>query len=193
MLPEMKTKWHDLTKLSGPRGREDAQAGWHAFIGRKYANQSILDVGAGLGLSRERMQMNNGVANGNRVTLQDLGPGLAVDLRCDVSEISDQAYDLVTCFDVLEHVLDPLPFVTHLARIAKFEAFITTPNWDVFHAGNDFHCCEYTPQQLLYLFKDLHVVELWTADPQGYQPQPRTQNAFLALREPALAVLFRSK
>lgn len=188
LMPEFKTAWHDLTRLPGERGREDAQGGWHAFIGSRYSQQTILDVGAGLGLSRSRLAQN-----GNVVTLQDPGPDLNVDLRCDVAEIASKSYDLVTCFDVLEHVLSPEPFVAHLARIARVGAFITTPNWNVFHAGNDFHCCEYTPRQLLHLLRDLIVLQLWVADPQGYRPQQVSHEEFVAIDHPALAVLFTDK
>ena len=51
-----KTKvFRDLALFDGTLGREDCQIGWQIFVGNKYKNKSILDVGSGLALSKDRM------------------------------------------------------------------------------------------------------------------------------------------
>jgi 2-polyprenyl-3-methyl-5-hydroxy-6-metoxy-1,4-benzoquinol methylase len=48
--------FRDLALFDGQLGREDCQSGWQIFVGNRYKNKSILDVGSGLGLSKDRMQ-----------------------------------------------------------------------------------------------------------------------------------------
>jgi hypothetical protein len=137
-----KDHWIDLALHGGDMGREDCQAGWHRFyagLARQLGVTGTLDVGSGLGLIRGRVP---------GVVTQDVGPGLAVDLAYPVADIPAGSYDAVTCFDVIEHVVEDVTFLRHLRRIARRYVFITTPNWHVSRAANGCHCREHTPAEL---------------------------------------------
>jgi hypothetical protein len=140
----MREGWYDLAKMPGEKGREDLQAGWHAWAGEFLWEAGVLDVGAGLGRSRGRLRTGS-------VTLQDVGPGLPVDIRADVSLIDAKSYDAVTAFDVIEHVEDDETFLAHLVRIARKWVILTTPNFDVSHCRNPAHVREYSPYQWVEL------------------------------------------
>ena len=68
-MSALKQQWTDLAQIEGPEGRPDMQFGWQVWAGSRFRKSQILDVGAGLGQSRERLQ-----AFENIVTLQDVAP-----------------------------------------------------------------------------------------------------------------------
>jgi hypothetical protein len=82
----------------------------------------------------------------------------------DISAIDDNAFDCVTCFDVIEHVVEDYAFFRNLFRIARQRLFITTPNYTRSKAQNHCHCREYTiPQFCNFFYPD----ELWSGAPDG--------------------------
>ena len=102
-------------------------------------HKRVLDVGCGGGLLAEAM-----AAKGARVTGIDMvGPalavaqkhasegGLSVDYRRSTAEAwageHREAYDVVTCMELVEHVPDPAGLITALARMVR-------PGGDVFFA-----------------------------------------------------------
>ena len=106
-------------------GRGDFQRAWHEHAGRMFSRKTILDVGAAIGLSRERL------ANGgqNVVTTQDIGRSLmlSVDVICEIGKMRG-AWDVVTAFDVVEHAPDAAAFLADLVRLALEGVLLTTPN-----------------------------------------------------------------
>lgn len=148
----MAKKFTDISKTGGEYGRGDAQFGWHLFVGNLYKNKRILDVGAGLGLSKSRLGVN-----GNSVTLQDPAPSLPCDITSPVEDIMDGSFDVVTAFDVLEHVEKDVEFVAQLVRIAREKVVFTTPNYNISKNGNPCHVREYTPEQIVELVKPYKV------------------------------------
>ena len=102
----------DLAFQSGSEGRRDSQTGWQDFVGTVVAKKSILDVGSGLGHSRARLSRN-----GNIITLQEPAPDLEADIKVGIEEIENLSYDIVTCFDVIEHIPDDKTFMKNLFRI----------------------------------------------------------------------------
>jgi hypothetical protein len=185
LLPA-KPVWVDLAHRGGGVGREDCQEGWHALAARLFAGRDLLDVGAGLGYSRARL-----APAARRLRLQDPGTGLPVDLACPVSDIPARDSEVVTAFDVLEHVEDDRGFVESLLRIASDAVFLTTPNWLVSRAANPHHCREYTPSQLLALLDGLPVAELWAGNPRGTTLQRLERTEFARHTSPHQAVLLR--
>ena len=106
-------------------GSGDLQRVWHEFAGGLFDGKTILDVGCGrAALSRERL------ARGGRnvVTLQDIDRAimLVADLICDVKDLPGK-WDIVTAFDVVEHVPDAAKFLKEIGRHAKDGIFFTTP------------------------------------------------------------------
>lgn len=95
------------------------------------AHQRVLDVGCGGGLLAEAL-----ARAGARVTAIDLAPGmievarlhaleasLAIDYRLAAAEelavAAPQAFDVVTCMEMLEHVPEPEGMVATLARALR--------------------------------------------------------------------------
>jgi 2-polyprenyl-3-methyl-5-hydroxy-6-metoxy-1,4-benzoquinol methylase len=173
---------------TGTKGREDLQSGWHSFFGNGFRHQSILDVGAGLGHSKGRL-----ATNGNHVTTLDNGPDLPVDLHSDVVDLADASFDVVTAFDVIEHVDDDFGFVAQLLRVARTAVVLTTPNIWVSHCDNPYHIREYSPAlllDLLFTFPDIIRVDTFaSADSSGANPTLLRPSQFLGTELPVLGVV----
>lgn len=162
-------------------GREDCQDGWQNMIGHRFNDVSILDVGAGLGLSRRRL-------GNNSITLQDIGIDLPVDTVLPVGQIESNSFDVVTAFDVIEHVVDDIEFLSQLCRISRHAVFITTPNLLISRAGNGCHCREYSPIEFLKLFESLRT-DFWVGDGRGLTARWIGQSLFSVHKEPHQAVM----
>lgn len=166
MAKEMKTRsgndFIDLKDIGGAEGRGDGQFGWMLYFGKYFSNKSILDVGAGLGHSRERLSVN-----GNTVTLQDTAPDLPVDIKEDISTISSKSYDIVTCFDVIEHIPDDYNFLKKMHDISREGVVISTPNFMVTGCKNEYHIREYTPRELYDLCMKVYVDDVFPLDVQS--------------------------
>jgi 2-polyprenyl-6-hydroxyphenyl methylase/3-demethylubiquinone-9 3-methyltransferase len=95
------------------------------------AGRRVLDVGCGGGLLAEGM-----ARRGARVTAIDLSPGalevarlhaleagVAVDYRQvaaeELADTDHDAFDLVTCLEMLEHVPDPALVIQAIARLVR--------------------------------------------------------------------------
>lgn len=177
----------DGARHGGAEGRWDAQPSWHALFGRALRGKTILDVGAGLGHSRERLA---GPDRSNIVVLHDVAPDLPVDLNCPLELIPDKSFDVVSAFDVIEHVEDDGTFLAQLCRIARETVILTTPNWRVSRCGNPFHVREYTPEQLLDLVRPHAIRALYTdADGSGNGAEQQSVEAFIGTNAAALGLV----
>jgi len=156
-------------------GREPCQLGWYEFVGSYIATEtatdlkrpSILDVGTGV--SYDGLQLLREKAVAMTVTGIDTDKrlhGLHDDVAVlDIANVADNAYDYVTCFDVIEHVVDDLEFLDHLRRVARRGVFVTTPNFTRSRCANHHHCREMTIPEFL---RHYQPSELWVASPDGY-------------------------
>ena len=106
-----------------------------------------------------------------------------------VNEIVGQSFDVVTCFDVLEHVAEDAAFVANLVRIARHWIVITTPNFEISHAENPFHCREYTGPEMLNLLHPYRVHSLWGGNSHGTDRSLLTDSQFRQHRWPSHAVI----
>lgn len=178
-----KEHWTDLATRSGSEGREDCQGGWQLLASNLIPpNMTILDVGAGLGRSAGRL-------GHSRTTTQDPALGLLdVQLTTPIENIPDQSYDAVTCFDVIEHVMEDITFLDHLKRIARRYVFITTPNFNVSRAANGCHCREYTPFEFMQLMKGIGRT-LWCGNGPGTDYTKSPEHAFVKHTYPHQAAL----
>lgn len=110
-------------------GRGDLQRVWHEWVGQTTSGKTILDVGAGIGLSKARLERDGA----NRVTTLDIERSMMgrVDLIADPRDLCGK-WDVVTAFDVVEHVPDAEAFLRQLARLAVEAVIFTTPAWQAY-------------------------------------------------------------
>jgi hypothetical protein len=163
--PTKKESFVDLANIGGTAGREDFQSGWHTFVGQSRKHQRILDVGAGLGHSRYRLENNES----NWVVLQDPSESMTeVDTHQSVYNFKPWSFHTVTAFDVIEHVDEDWPWLANLLRIASHSVILTTPNILVSEAKNHCHIREYTPLQLYWMCSRLgSVIDCRDGMPDG--------------------------
>ena len=90
-------------------------------------------------------------------TLQDPGPNLPVDITVGIETIESKSFDVVTAFDVIEHIKNDKEFISHMLRIARSLIVITTPNFNISGCKNKYHHTEYTPSQFVELFDEKKI------------------------------------
>jgi SAM-dependent methyltransferase len=123
------------------------------------AGRSVLDAGCGTGYGA-RLLAEAGAAEVIGVdlaagVLETMAPSMpdavtlvAGDLRA--LDYPDDRFDLIVCFEVIEHFMDPLTVLDELARVLTPAGvlLISSPNRGVFPAGNPHHLHEFQPQEL---------------------------------------------
>jgi hypothetical protein len=67
--------------------------------------------------------------------------------------IASKAYDSVTCFDVIEHVVEYGRLAWNMARISRRYVFITTPGAECTENKSPYHFHELHPWELVQLFE----------------------------------------
>lgn len=155
-------------------GRGPSQMGWYTFMAGVVEGQTVLDVGCGSG-------------EGLRVLSQHASHALGIDLderlqRSDVNveiksvvDIPDKSYDVVVCFDVIEHVEQDQAFLAELFRVARKAVFVTTPNYAMSFNRNPYHVREYTPREFARLFDGYGDVTLYAGTAKGREHQVLTR------------------
>lgn len=118
----------------------DLQADLHVFFNTLVHGKRVLDVGAGLGRSKARV-------TSNAVTTYEPSPYCRAYV--DTAVLPTTPFDVVTAFEVLEHVEDDLAFLRQLDALATQAIFLTTPNWYVARCQSDYHYREYTPDEFV--------------------------------------------
>jgi SAM-dependent methyltransferase len=146
-------------------GRAACQMGWYHYVaGRTGPGETLLDVGAGTCRGLLDLQASGIDATGieNDERLRGSHPRLLIG---DIADIASGSFDHVTCFDVIEHVVDDLAFLKQLLRIACRRLYVTTPNLTRNGAENEAHARELTIAQFLRHYRphELHV-----ASPDGW-------------------------
>lgn len=142
--------------------RKSTHEGWYEWFGQKFAGSSFLDVGVGLGGGMKILRKYSDAVIGfevdPRMARQD------VVIREDLTRFKDNAYDVVICVDVIEHVVEDLILFRDMKRIARKAVCITTPNATRTKAQLVTHCREYTIAQFANVFQP---DEIWSGSPDG--------------------------
>lgn len=143
--------------------RESTQLGWYNWIARECINNTVLDVGCGLGKGLKLLAQ----APGSKVYGVDEDKRLSRRIENFIEGLDniEDSYDIVTCIDVIEHVINDVKFFEKLYNIAKKKLFITTPNFSRSLAKNPAHCRELTISQFVNIFRP---DELLVASPDGW-------------------------
>ncbi|MBI3748918.1 MAG: class I SAM-dependent methyltransferase [Chloroflexi bacterium] len=135
------------------------------------AGRDVLDVGCNTGYGTVRF-----VPVARRVVGVDVSPGAIDAARLRAADgrpefvltsgaalpFADDSFDLVTSFQVLEHVSDPLAYLRELARVVRpgGELFLATPNAAIrldpgMTPWNRFHVHEYLASELRELLRQV--------------------------------------
>lgn len=137
---------HTLTSISSPGGQKFLKEKFQPKIEliRKYfphdwQEKIILDVGIGYGSFLSLLEQNGfkhlfgmdpfakSIEMSREVTKADLRKG---KLENEIWPFENQMFDVITCFDVVEHLIDPQVFFVNSKRYLKKEGIIilSTPN-----------------------------------------------------------------
>jgi len=121
--------------------------------------RDVLDVACGVGYGSSVLAR----AGARRVLGVDVSPAAVDEARERAGDLADfvvgdlhnlpcedRSFDLVTCFETIEHVADPGRAVDELRRVLRSDGLLllSSPNRDVYIPGNPFHVHEYTPGEL---------------------------------------------
>jgi 2-polyprenyl-3-methyl-5-hydroxy-6-metoxy-1,4-benzoquinol methylase len=119
--------------------------------------REVLDAGCGVGWGTATL-----AAASARVTGVDVAPIAVEEARrgygaqaefavADLLELpfEDGRFDAAVCFEAIEHVADPGRALDELRRVLKPGGLllISTPNKDIYPAGNPFHVHEFTREE----------------------------------------------
>jgi len=96
--------------------------------------ETLLDAGCGEGEMLRRQVVPAGV----RTVLLDRNADSAARVlgSVDALPFASQSFDVVTCFEVLEHLQDPARAVRELARVARRAVVVSVPYEPWFRIGN---------------------------------------------------------
>ena len=131
---------------------------WGAQIA---AGKEVLDAGCGLGYGLEIIA----AAGAASVTGVDLDPQAVAEAEKRFGEhaaairqgdlrelpLDDDSFDLVICFEAIEHVEGPEKALAELRRVLRPDGvlIISSPNPDAYVGGNEFHVHEFRPAELV--------------------------------------------
>ena len=150
---------------------DGGQREWYKIAGGLVRGYTVMDVGAGNGYGMKIMEK----AGALEVSGIDPYPGR--DVEYGRGEEILGFYDWITCMDVIEHIEDDEEhpdrkdkyFLKHILEHARIGIFLSTPNWDTYHAGNLLHYREYTPNEMRDLLEGLDY-DIWNYD-SAYPPK----------------------
>ncbi len=130
----------------------------YALAARTCAGRRVLDAGCGVGWGTLLM-LESGAAEVSSIDI-DLEAvedarrrAPAADIRQgDLADLPwpDETFDLVVCFEALEHVHQQERVLDELVRVLNPNGIlmVSSPNPRVYPAGNPFHVHELTPEEL---------------------------------------------
>jgi hypothetical protein len=136
----------DLTLRGNPAGREDGEWLWYPTLREYISSCTLLDVRVGVSPIKSRL-----APWGTKVTTHDACPMVEADLHGGLEHIPKGAFQVVTCFDVIEHVKEYGRFAYEAARIAAERLIVATPGFAVTGCRNLCHWHEFLPDELYQL------------------------------------------
>ncbi len=134
----------------------EARYRWAEGLAR---DREVLDVACGVGYGTSVLAR----AGATRALGVDVSPDALDQARKRAGDLEefvvgdlhnlpceDHSFDLITCFETIEHVADPARGLDELRRVIRPDGvlLLSSPNRDVYIPGNPFHVHEYTPDEL---------------------------------------------
>jgi len=125
---------------------------------RLVPGRKVLDAGCGVGWGSALLA----AAGASSVVGLDLDAGALADARertsaatfvrgdLQVLPFAAQSFDVVVCYEAIEHVADPHTALDEFRRVLVPDGLLTvsSPNPDVYAHGNPFHVHEFHPEEL---------------------------------------------
>lgn len=123
------------------------------------SGKKVLDAGCGTAYGSAMLAR----AGAESVVGVDIAEGVLQSVRGDMPEnvelivddlsnlvLEDDRFDLVICFEVIEHFRDPQPVLDNLARVLAPGGvmLVSSPNRGVYPEGNPYHFHEFKPDEL---------------------------------------------
>lgn len=129
---------------------------WAAQAAR---GRTVLDAGCGtaygcrlLAAGQAREVIGVDIA---RSVLEAVAPGMPESVRLQAGDVRkldfpDDSFELVVCFEVIEHLEDPCPVFDELVRVLAPGGLllVSSPNRGVYPPGNPHHLHEFAPAEL---------------------------------------------
>lgn len=138
----------------------------YEFARRRSVGKRVLDVGSGEGYGTAYLaekaaevvglDMHAGAVAKSREKYSASNIRFVVGkMEMPPQELVDEKFDMVCCFQTIEHVSNQDLFLEQLKQYAKpgAEVIITTPNKGRFPGFNPYHVRELTPQELVELMR----------------------------------------
>lgn len=175
-----------MTEATGERFVPEAEGGElieaehvarYALAAQLASGRRVLDAGCGVGWGTQWL-IRAGAASASGL---DISAEAIADAKRRVPEgefvegdlaslpWDDGAFDLVVCFEALEHVVTQAETLDELVRVLAPDGvlMVSSPNPRVYPPGNPFHVHELTPEELLEeVGRRLPHQELWYQHPQ---------------------------
>ena len=144
----------------------------YRFAGAVVSGRRVLDAGCGVGWGSQVL-LDYGAGSVDEV---DIDESAITELirRCpagrfvqaDLTNLPFPAhhFDVIACFEAIEHVEDPLRGLDEFRRVLAPGGIVlvSSPNPGVYPAGNPFHLHEFKPQELLSAMQErFQHTELW--------------------------------
>jgi SAM-dependent methyltransferase len=136
------------------------------------AKLRVLDVGAGRGIYRSLFKHCDYRAHDFGETPETLGEYTQLDYRSDITAIpvEDEAFDVIICTEVLEHVPEPIKAVREIARILRpgGRLLLTAPLGSLLHQEPYHFYGGYTPHWYRKILPDAGLTILSLERNQGF-------------------------
>ena len=146
-------------------GRAPTQMGWYDWIGERETGKTILDVGAGMCDGMLKMEEYGCIVSGFEVDDRLKGLTERLSIGGGLDQYEDDSFDIVSCVDVIEHVVKDRTLLEDMKRIARERVYVSTPNFSRSRAQSIAHCREYTIGQFMNVFSP---DQMWVAAPDGW-------------------------
>lgn len=130
----------------------------YSWAAQAAAGLTVLDAGCGTGYGTALLAK----AGPAKLAAIDVAEECVERLRGELPEVDahvadarelpfeDDAFDLVVCFEVIEHIERPGTAMAEFARVLRRGGtlLISSPNRNTYPTGNEFHVHEFTPGEL---------------------------------------------
>jgi SAM-dependent methyltransferase len=130
----------------------------YAFARQRLPRGRVLDLGCGTGYGAHGLAQHHARVVGlDRIFPERRNRGGAHFLRADLRGIplAPRSFELVTSFQVIEHLEDPTPYLEAIAALVGEDglAILTTPNLPMSDGVNPYHVHEYRADELEELLR----------------------------------------